>query len=32
MVTRTFSTKKLGNLAMLGTKTLKLRGDVGPHR
>ena len=31
-VTRTFSTKKLDNLAMLGDRTLKLRRDVGPHQ
>ena len=31
-VTRTLSTKKLENLAMLGARTLKLRRDVGPHR
>ena len=31
-VTRTLSTEKLDNLAVLGDRTLKLRGDVGPHQ
>ena len=31
-VTRTFSTKKLDYLAMLGDRTLKLRRDVGPDQ
>ena len=31
-VTRTFSTKKLGNLAMPRASTLKFRRDVGPHQ
>ena len=31
-VTRTFRTKKLNNLAMLGAITLKLRRDIGPHQ
>ena len=31
-VTRTFSTRKLDNLAMLGARSLKLRRDVGPHQ
>ena len=31
-VTRTFSTKMLDNLAMLGDMTLRLRRDVGPHQ
>ena len=30
--TRTFSTKKFDNLAMLGDRTLKLRRDVCPHQ
>ena len=31
-VTRTFITKKLDNLAILVARTLKFRGDVGPHK
>ena len=31
-VSMTFSTKKLDNLAMLGARILKLRGDVGLHQ
>ena len=31
-VIRTFSTKTLDNLAILGARTLKLRRDVSPHQ
>ena len=31
-VTRTFSTKTLDNLTMLGARTFKLRRDVGPQQ